>query len=79
MRACLCVCVLPRQASANAPAVQQCISLINSAALSIHSSSPTKKHKSLPLSFKIERSEVDRERKSNGEREGGELWRKKEK
>lgn len=37
---CLCVCVHAgsggSQASANAPAVLQCISLINSAALSIH-------------------------------------------
>lgn len=53
----LCVFVLiawARQASANAPAVQQCISLINSVALSIHSASPTKKHKSLPLGKEIE-------------------------
>lgn len=38
------------QVSATSPAVQQCISLINSVALSIHSNSPTKKHKSLSLS-----------------------------
>lgn len=38
-----------RQVSATPPAVQQCISLINSVALSIRSNSPTKKHKSLSL------------------------------